>query len=320
MATVPRLSDWLNANADSPAWTGFIQALLSEMVVPRPMGSEAHGRMRQILKEILCAFSEAGYRTLIDDHGNIVNYVIELGSGSGEPIVIGAHYDTVPTTPGASDNLSGIVAAITAAKHLTETSPECTVLVVFFDAEEPPNFMSPEMGSMLFYPLLLEKWGKPRAAIIYDMIGHEGLSTADGKPAIFVGGIESDGLAQTIHSISRDAEIAYIGYRQSYGGLPSDHAVFRAEGIPALFFSAGYFPGYHNSGDTEIDLRKSSRIGIDSVQMIDSLFAHEGSFKELAESETFSEEAEFIKGMGFGKPQNRAEYDSMIDRLLSLMR
>jgi Zn-dependent M28 family amino/carboxypeptidase len=320
MEKVPRLSDWPRANPDSAEWTGFIQGLLYEMVVPRPVGSEAHGKMREILQGILSAFSDAGYRTLIDDHDKIANYAVEFGNGSGEPIVIGAHYDTVPTTPGASDNLSGIVAAITAAKHLAETSPECTALIVFFDAEEPPYFMSCSMGSMQFYSTLLEKWGKPRAAIIYDMIGHEGLSSADGKPAIFVGGIENDGLTQAIHSINSGAEIAYIGYRQSYGGQPSDHAVFREEGIPALFFSAGYFPGYHNSEDTEIDWKKSSQIGIDSVGMIDTLLTHDGSFKELAESETFSTEAEFIEKMGFGRPQNRTEYSAIISRLLAQMR
>ncbi|MDA1280193.1 MAG: M20/M25/M40 family metallo-hydrolase [Chloroflexi bacterium] len=76
---------------------------------------------------------------------NIVGTWIPLitdraGSANSPPILIGAHYDTVPGSPGADDNASGVSAMLECARALTNRSIDRPVTFVAFDAEElqPP--------------------------------------------------------------------------------------------------------------------------------------------------------------------------------------
>ena len=53
-----------------------------------------------------------------------------------EVILVGAHFDAVPTTPGADDNASGVSGAMEVARVLRERPMERTVRIVFFNLEE----------------------------------------------------------------------------------------------------------------------------------------------------------------------------------------
>src|SRR5688572_32820919 len=68
---------------------------------------------------------------------------IEAGSG---PIVVGAHYDTVPGSPGADDNASGVAVLIELASMLRHRK----IRFVAFANEEAPYFLGPEMGSFVY--------------------------------------------------------------------------------------------------------------------------------------------------------------------------
>ena len=52
------------------------------------------------------------------------------------PILIGAHYDTVPGSPGADDNASGLAVLLVLAELLSQTQPRRSVHLVAFDLEE----------------------------------------------------------------------------------------------------------------------------------------------------------------------------------------
>jgi len=53
-------------------------------------------------------------------------------------VLVGAHYDTVPNSPGAEDNASGVAAALAVAVMLQQVeSRPVNVMFVFFDQEEP---------------------------------------------------------------------------------------------------------------------------------------------------------------------------------------
>ncbi len=67
-----------------------------------------------------------------------------------EIVVIGAHYDTVPQTPGADDNASGVAALLALAKTLSAMTPERTVRLVAFANEEPVYFQTELMGSRVY--------------------------------------------------------------------------------------------------------------------------------------------------------------------------
>ena len=65
-------------------------------------------------------------------------------------IVVGAHYDTISTTPGADDNATGVAAVLEIAHLMRSSSPSRTVRFVLFTHEEPPYFRSDGMGSAVY--------------------------------------------------------------------------------------------------------------------------------------------------------------------------
>ena len=69
------------------------------------------------------------------------------GSGKGDVIIVGAHYDTTAATPGADDNGSGVAALLDLAQRLRKRELARTVRMVFFVNEEPPYFRTKHMGS-----------------------------------------------------------------------------------------------------------------------------------------------------------------------------
>ena len=85
----------------------------------------------------------------------VVNIVAELpGAGRKEEIVIlGAHYDTVPTTPGADDNASAVAVLLEVARLLRQRPTQRTVRFVAFPCEEAPHFNVGEMGSQAYAKL-----------------------------------------------------------------------------------------------------------------------------------------------------------------------
>ena len=79
----------------------------------------------------------------------VKNLIVEK-QGTTQPrelIVIGAHYDSAPGTPGADDNASGVAVGLALAEYLRDKTPARTVRFVFFTNEEPPFFRTVSMGS-----------------------------------------------------------------------------------------------------------------------------------------------------------------------------
>ncbi|MBT9313708.1 M28 family peptidase [Leptothoe kymatousa] len=68
-----------------------------------------------------------------------VHYNIGLnlpGQSDRAPIVIGAHYDTVPGCPGADDNATGVAVLLELARYFAAQPPQRPVYLVAFDLEE----------------------------------------------------------------------------------------------------------------------------------------------------------------------------------------
>lgn len=67
-----------------------------------------------------------------------------------ETIVIGAHYDSVPGSPGANDNGTGVAAILALANILKNSQAQRSIRFVAFANEESPYFNGEGMGSLNF--------------------------------------------------------------------------------------------------------------------------------------------------------------------------
>lgn len=111
------------------------------------LASEGHFYVQQYIREQL---SQSG-SVEIDDfavRGRIHhNFILDLppvanGGKQEKPIVIGAHYDTVPGTPGADDNATGVAVLLELAAELASRPLKYPVQLVAFDMEEYGYFGS----------------------------------------------------------------------------------------------------------------------------------------------------------------------------------
>ncbi|PYL52686.1 MAG: hypothetical protein DMF33_06535, partial [Verrucomicrobia bacterium] len=69
---------------------------------------------------------------------------------SAVALAIGAHYDSVFGSPGANDNGTGVAATLALARRFVGRTPQHTMRFVAFVNEEPPYFLSGEMGSFIY--------------------------------------------------------------------------------------------------------------------------------------------------------------------------
>jgi acetylornithine deacetylase/succinyl-diaminopimelate desuccinylase-like protein len=68
-------------------------------------------------------------------------------AGASAYYVVGAHYDTVPSTPGADDNASAIAVLLELARSLRQARLNAPILFAAFTLEEPPAYLTGHQGS-----------------------------------------------------------------------------------------------------------------------------------------------------------------------------
>ena len=71
-------------------------------------------------------------------------------AGASAYYVVGAHYDTVPSTPAADDNASAVAVLLELARSLRQARLKAPVLFVAFTLEEPPAHFTGHQGSRIF--------------------------------------------------------------------------------------------------------------------------------------------------------------------------
>lgn len=81
--------------------------------------------------------------------GPAKNLIVEISGKrpSQGVVVLGAHYDTVPQTPGADDNASAVAVLLEASRLLKNQLPGKTLRMVSFACEEAPYMSLGSMGS-----------------------------------------------------------------------------------------------------------------------------------------------------------------------------
>ena len=100
------------------------------------------------------------------------NIEAEIAGSSGEIVVVGAHYDSVLGCPGANDNGSGVAALLALARRFAGKPGVGTLRFVAFVNEEPPYFLSPEMGSYVYAGRCKYRGDRITAMISLETIGY----------------------------------------------------------------------------------------------------------------------------------------------------
>ena len=113
---------------------------------------------------------------------NIIGTLNPLSTMSS--ILIGAHYDTVPGSPGADDNASGVAAMLECARVLVESDSNRKVTFIAFDAEEMQPPIEGLHGSTSYISNLPETQ-HPSSAIILESIGFSSTEIKQRLPGSF---------------------------------------------------------------------------------------------------------------------------------------
>jgi Zn-dependent M28 family amino/carboxypeptidase len=134
------------------------------------------GSLNKAADYIESGFTSSGYavwRPTYSCYGQSVsNLIAEKNGTDKEVVIIGAHYDTVPGSPGADDNASAVAGLLELARLNQETSNKKTLVFSAFVNEEPPCFGSYNMGSMVYAKQLNEQRIPVEVMVSLEMIGY----------------------------------------------------------------------------------------------------------------------------------------------------
>lgn len=238
-------------------------------------------------------FAQAGLtsqRQTYEVSGERYSNIIAEIRGRDRPdqiVLVGAHYDTAYTTPGANDNASGVAATLALADHFGpnqgNAKPARTLRFVAFVNEEPPYFHTENMGSLVY-----ARKAKADGDDIIAMLSLETLGYYSDEPGsqkypaplnslypnignfiAFIGDVGSRKLVRTsIHDWRDKVQFPSEGAALP-GGIPgigwSDHWSFWQVGYPAVMVTdtATYRdPHYHTDSDLQenIDSDRLARV------------------------------------------------------------
>ena len=192
--------------------------------------------------------------------------------GAASYYVVGAHYDTVPSTPGADDNASAVAVMLELARRVRQARLQTPVLFAAFTLEEPPAYLTGHQGSRIFVRSCQSSGDCVFGALILEMVGYTAtrqhypfLRRWPGYPSQgnfigIIGNWRSLRFGRFVLSGFRmNEELPVKSLFLPFDGriLPetrmSDHASFWDAGLPALMITDTAFfrnPNYHLPSDT----------------------------------------------------------------------
>ena len=210
---------------------------------------------------------------------------IETGEGA---VVVGAHYDTVPGSPGADDNASGVAALIELARM------GLPARFVAFANEEMPYFHTNEMGSQAWAAAARARKDDVRAMLSLEMLGcyNDAPGSQRYPPVVrwlypdranfiaFVGDVGARALVRrALRAFRSHAKFPSEGIAapaRIEGVTRSDHWPFRLAGFPAIMVTdTAYnrYAHYHLPSDTpeKLDYLRMARVTLGLAAVIKEL-------------------------------------------------
>ncbi len=246
------------------------------------------------------SFEEAGYavrRQGYDVAGRTCyNLDVEIPGTDrkDEIVVVGGHYDSVMGCPGANDNGTGVAATLALARVFAGRKPSRTLRFVAFVNEEPPYFMTDQMGSLVYAKACRTRGENVVAMLSLETIGYYrdepgsqqyplpigAFYPKTGNFIAFVGNTASRRLIKDVTaSFQRQVQ-----FPAESGAFPSvvpgvgwsDHWSFWQAGYPALMVTdtAPFrYPYYHTPQDTpdKVDYEPFARMTAGLALVVEEL-------------------------------------------------
>jgi Zn-dependent M28 family amino/carboxypeptidase len=249
----------------------FLRGL--EAFVARGAGSDAEAQAAEYLRSQLAGMGlDARIEEFpLPDGRTSRNVVARIQGTSSRVLVLGAHFDTKPPSPGANDNASGCGALLEIASILARQPVAPTVELVFFGSEETnggdPN--GHHFGSRYRVAQMTPSERAATAGMIsVDMIGYgSGFhSRTMGRGPLTLSDMVLD-RAQAL-----GIGMTYLRDPGSSGW--SDHEAYELAGIPVSWIEWRDDPVYHTAGDVASHLQPAriqtaGRLVLDFVRSLD---------------------------------------------------
>ena len=236
---------------------GFLFARSLARAGPRPAGSAAERRAHARVEQ---RFRAAGLRIAHDrfrvpGHGRSRNVVGIYDTPADCLQVLIAHTDSVPPSPGADDNASGVGTLVALAPRLRTIGPACDVWLIASGAEERPyTGQADHLGARAAVPRV-----KRRAGDLH-----------------FVLSLDEVGRGRTFHVRSRanrarvEGRIVRAGrgavrWVADSGTGNSDHREFALAGLPAAKLGVPDDPLRHTAADTPSRLQPRAFVRVRAI-------------------------------------------------------
>lgn len=247
-----------------------LRSFVERLSFPRHYFAE-HRANRQARDLLIKHARKFGYAPVLQ--GSCDNVVLKSAGNTDQPmILLGAHYDSVPGTPGADDNASAVAVCLECARLIGEHKLG-SVMIVFFNREEDGLLGSKEFVDGLSHPSSV----KVSEAHIFEMVGYRNHAAGSqrlpyGVPPLFtsdtgdflalLANASSNAIAENLLRLAAryapktpvTALQTYLGIEKLVGDLNrSDHAPFWQAGIPSVMWtdtSEFRNPHYHLASDT----------------------------------------------------------------------
>ncbi|MBN2370664.1 MAG: M28 family peptidase [Vicinamibacteria bacterium] len=268
---------------------------------PHPWGSTLNSAAAEY---IASQFREVGLEGVrlqrFESHGVLgANVVGVLRSSDVGFILIGAHHDTAPGSPGAYDDGGGVGVLIEAARALAKrTSRPRTLVFVSFDGEEAwATTQSSTVGSRAYIAAMGSRRANMVGAVILEMCGWAGgkpcvhpIAYADplrpGRSLVAPGWLIGTALAGAREAGAElhlgDPWLPWIyqpAVRCFRLALYGDDLSFIQSALPAVLLSdssmTSFYPWYHSSADTadKLDAEALERMGRAALGVISKLMS-----------------------------------------------
>ena len=186
-------------------------------------------------------------------------------------VLVGAHFDSTPHTPGADDNASAVAAMLEVAHLLRAWTPTATVQFVGFNLEEVQHPLGSRLGSRAYARKLAREGSRVAGALVLEMVGFTGPQRWVPWSVRLVRRVPREGTFLAVVGDGRSRHLVRAFDRAADGVLPlvplavplkgwllpysrmSDNARFWDEGMPAVMITDTAFlrnPHYHRATDT----------------------------------------------------------------------